>query len=294
LIVLVFAGMAQDFEGIVGLKMLSSDTVIAKNQIIITGDAFGATTQTNSEDTTLATQAYVDAGGALGVSVLSFDKGTGIGSISTATILVDTASFEGRWGFLTSDTLIVRNDSLVLGNGVGVPLSEIIIDSVNNAYDASTGLLTTSWYIGASQIGSTVESLDGRNVKYSDSTDVYYTQNYLDSALLLAGTKNVFPITLPVAGSLTVSINAAVEGVDYPTGWILTASGGNLQINHGLARYSASVRVKYNVSGDQYRHLKDFESGYSGLLDVDDNNLTIESITTFYNSNKLKIYILFE
>lgn len=285
------AATAQDFQGFRGLKMMESDTVIAVDVIIIDNDTFKATTQTNPLDTTLATQAYVDAGGALGVSVLGFDKETGIANISTATILVDTASFEGRWGFLTTDTLIVRNDSLLLGNDKGVPLSEVIVDSVTNEYDELTGNLSTYWYIGPTQYGPTVENLDGRDVQYSDSTDVYYTQHYLDSALAVAGEQAGFEITLPIAANLSLSVAAAVEGTNYPTEWVLAASGNDLIITHNLNRRSGAPDVYYDLlNDDNFQLSRPFTDAFQGCI-MNENSVTIQTLKNYYTSYEMKITI---
>jgi hypothetical protein len=143
-------------------------------------------------------------------------------------------------------------------------------------------------------------NFDGRYVRIQDSLQVssnnYVNFNTLNDSIAslesqIGATVNFYRITLPINGTLAGSVAAAT---DVPPGWVLGSLGGNLTVNHNIGRYLANVRVKYNVSGDQYRHLKDFESGYSGLLDVDNNNLTIESISTFYTAAKLQIIISFE
>lgn len=150
-------------------------------------------------------------------------------------------------------------------------------------------------YSAASSWDSVVFDTANGNLNLYKGAVLDFTEN-LDGryALTSAAKQVIYKITLPVNGTLSGSVAAAVEGTDYPTGWVLAASGGNLQINHGLTRYAMNARVKYNVSGNQYRHLKDFENGYSGLLDVDSDNLTIEGISTFYTAYKLQILISFE
>jgi len=112
----------------------------------------------------------------------------------------------------------------------------------------------------------------------------------LDS-VLLTGQKYVYRVTLPVNGTLSGSATAAT---DLPAGWSLSTSGGDLQINHGLGRYSSAVNVAYNTSGSSYRQLRNFDNAYSGVLNVDNNNLTIESISNFYTAYALRITIIFE
>jgi hypothetical protein len=291
---------SQNFEGITGLKILSSDTVVGIDCIIIDGDTFYTTTQTNPLDTVIATQAYVDAGGSVGVTIIDFDKSTGIASIETTGGVVDTALFEGRYGYLTTDTLIIRNDSLILGNNAGVPLLDVIVDSVTNEYDELTGDLSTYWYIGATQYGPTVENLDGRTVLYSDSTSTYYSQHYLDSALAVAGTRSTWVITLPADANLALSVAAAVESTegtddgDYPYGWVLNASGDNLEVNHGLGRYSYITNVFSHEGGASYRQYRNMNDAYSGILNVDTDNTTIEGLTQDYTLGEIRITITFE
>jgi hypothetical protein len=285
----------QDSQGIVGLKMLETDTADVTDVIIIDGDLFDGTTQTSPADDTLATKAYVDAGGAAGVTILGFDKETGIANISTTEGVVDTALFEGRYGYLTTDTLIIRNDSLLLGNDIGVPRANVAIDSVTNEYDKTTGILSTYWYIGSTQYGPTVDTLDGRHVKYTDSTSVYYSQHYLDSALAVAGKKVVYTISLPINGTLSGSVGAAVEGVNYPAGWTLTASGENLTVQHNGGSGSASVNVSYNISGTEYKYLRPFEGAFSGWSDLDDNSLRLENVSAKrYTGFIVRIKIILE
>jgi hypothetical protein len=295
-----FAATQQNFTGFLGLEIVESDTVIANEVIVIDEDTFKATTQTNLEDTTLATKAYVDAGGSVGVTILDFDINTGIATIATTEGTVDTALFEGRYGYLTTDTLIIRNDSLILGNNVGVPLLDVIVDSVTNEYDELTGDLSTYWYIGATQYGPTVENLDGRTVLYSDSTDTYYSQHYLDSALAVAGTRSTWVITLPADANLALSVAAAVESTegtddgDYPYGWVLNASGDNLEVNHGLGRYSYITNVFSHEGGASYRQYRNMNDAYSGILNVDTDNTTIEGLTQDYTLGEIRITITFE
>ena len=147
-------------------------------------------------------------------------------------------------------------------------------------------------------------NFDSRYVRIQDSTDVYVNWNTLldsinrvDSTIeeIATSTKYVYTVYLPINGTLAGSVSAAIEGVDYPTGWVLSASSNDLQINHGLDRYTADITVAYNYSGTGYRQLRNFADAYSGKFDVDTNNTTIESVAyPFYTQYRIKISILFE
>lgn len=161
------------------------------------------------------------------------------------------------------------------------------------------------WYQGGIKLGDI--DIDGRYLLLTDTTDyVQFTDsiteyitptNLTDSLdLIRSGISAIassFEITLPVNGTLSGSVSAAVEGTDYPTGWVLSVSGGDLQIQHSLSKYPSSIIVKYNTTGSTYRQLRSFDNAYSGVLEVDTDNVTIESISAFYTAYKLKIKISF-
>ncbi len=293
LVLCIFAGSVysqaggQDFQGIVGLKMLSSDTVEVKEIFDFNGEVFVGTTQTSPADNELATKAYVDGGGFEGITILGFDKETGIANIATTEGVVDTALFEGRYGYLTSDTILIRNDSIILGNSKGVPLLDVIVDSVTTEFNVATGDLSTYWYIGATQYGPTVENLDGRNVLYSDSTDIYYSQHDVDSLLLIAGQQNDFTITLPSAGSVFDRIAGATE---VPAGWTLTADGLNINIEHNLGRYCNAVAVFATSTAPANQRLDD-TAAENGLINIDTNNTKILSLATILK--EIRIFVSF-
>ena len=158
-------------------------------------------------------------------------------------------------------------------------------------WDFSDGYL--GWYISGSVSDSI--SLDGRYVEISDTltSGTYYTQRQVDS-LVVNYQSSVFTITLPINGTLSGSVAAAVEGTDYPTGWNLSASAGDLQVGHNLGRYTANVTVSYNTTGDSYRQYRNFADAYSGKLDISNDSLSIESITDDYTAYEIKVFILFE
>lgn len=179
-LILLSSSIPNTFKGFVGLEMLSADTVIANNELYLFGNRFTATTQTNPDDTVLVTEAYLEAGGSDGVSVLSYDKNTGIASISTSEMLIDTTLIE--------NVLEIRNDSIFIRNGNGASLNEL------SAY---------------------LKKSDSTEYITPYALSEYATHNYVDSATIGA-TKNTYRIELPTGSD---AVDRADTPVESPSGW---------------------------------------------------------------------------
>jgi hypothetical protein len=130
-------------------------------------------------------------------------------------------------------------------------------------------------------------------VPLSGAGTIYVTPSQLNDSIASASPNTVFPITLPVNGTLSGSVTAAIEGTDYPTGWVLTANGSNLEVVHNLGRDNAGITVYYNISGITYKMMQAFGNGYSGVT-MDDDSFIIEGLTNFYTQYKVKIKIFLE
>lgn len=97
----------------------------------------------------------------------------------------------------------------------------------------------------------------------------------------IAGIKqNIYTITLPSSGTVQGRCDLAVEGVDYPTGWVISEGSSNIdfQIVHGLNRRIAGVAVFYQ-DGTIERQLFG-NSAYSGLFSLNLNTVVVESLAT--------------
>jgi len=108
----------------------------------------------------------------------------------------------------------------------------------------------------------------------------------------LAGIKQtVFTITLPDSFSVSGRCAAAVEGVDYPTGWVIAADSNpvDLKITHGLERRIAMVTV-FSVDGTEERQLFG-NAAYSGIVAPTDQILKIESLATIQTA--IVIHLIF-
>lgn len=198
--------------------------------------------------------------------------------------VLDRVDAEGDYLYFYSDTTLLDSaylsytaeiDTFMYSDG-----GDSIIISLNN-----DGL----HYLDISSLTSKLDTVTRDNTLTGNGTST--SPLGVDESIIANAMKSNYKITLPVNGTLSGSAAAAT---DLPSGWSLSVSGGDLQINHGLGRYSASVNVSYNTSGDSYRYLRNFDNAYSGYVDVDNNNLTIESISTLYTAYKLRIKIIFE
>jgi hypothetical protein len=100
-------------------------------------------------------------------------------------------------------------------------------------------------------------------------------------------------IYLPYATTVQGRINAATEGTDYPSGWGLSASLNeiDIDIDHGLGKRVANVNV-CTVSGINEQLLRPFAGAYSGWETSSNDILVINSLAT--TPLPIVIYIIFE
>lgn len=151
-------------------------------------------------------------------------------------------------------------------------------------WDPETGQL--KWVIGGSVSGNQV--LDGRYPVIGGGG--YYTQSEVNN-LLVGSQTVVFKVSLPNGSTVSNRISGTIEGVDYPTGWVLTAGASPIDLNiaHGLGRRIASVTI-FAVTGTQEQQLFG-TSAYNGIITEDSNTLRIQSLATI--AKAIKIYIVF-
>lgn len=114
------------------------------------------------------------------------------------------------------------------------------------------------------------------------------TQANLDK---IDGLSPVYTITLPAAGTVEQRILGAVEGVDYPTGWVLSPDEKNIDITHNLGRQIAHVSV-FSFTNATDSQLRVGSAAYTGLYDYDGNSIKIQSLATV--PTKIKIKLIFE
>ena len=132
-------------------------------------------------------------------------------------------------------------------------------------------------------------------VPIEDIAEVFTATN-VESALKelydkIESTKNVYSITLPSSTTVAGRIAGAVEGTDYPTGWVLNAgvSSVDLHIAHGLNRRVSGVSV-WAITGAEEQQLFN-TAAYNGVKTPSINELLIQSLATI--NKTIKIYINF-
>lgn len=114
----------------------------------------------------------------------------------------------------------------------------------------------------------------------------------IDSLVMANNMKTVYSLRLPSESTVAARCAAAVEGADYPTGWVLEAGSNpvDLKVTHGLGRRVAYVTV-FSVDGTQERQLFG-NAAYSGILTETEDILRVESLATIQKA--ISIYILIE
>lgn len=152
-----------------------------------------------------------------------------------------------------------------------------IIESLPNAQDVAD--LITAFLVGDGSITlAKLANMETNSLFYRKSVGVGPPEvNTLatlraDLNIPEASTvkQSVYTITLDTVGSVASRVAGAVETTDYPTGWVLAATGDtgkNLQIIHTeIGRTVSSITVKYtDMLG--MRTLVPFRSAYSGILE---------------------------
>ena len=101
----------------------------------------------------------------------------------------------------------------------------------------------------------------------------------------------VITITLPAGATVAQRIAAAIEGTDYPTGWVLSADGTNIDITHNLGRAISNVTV-FNFTDTTTKQMRIGSAAYTGVYDYDSDAIKIQSLATV--NAKLSIYLFFD
>ena len=142
---------------------------------------------------------------------------------------------------------------------------------------------------GASGWDSVVWDDTTGNLNFFKGVSLDFTVNIDDRYALLAdAAKTNFTITLPSAANVAARVAGATE---VPAGWVLTADGLNLDIQHDLGRYcNGNVNVHATTTAPANQKLFD-SAAYTGILNVDTDNMKITSLATI--QKEIRIFISF-
>ena len=111
----------------------------------------------------------------------------------------------------------------------------------------------------------------------------------IDSIILSNTTKSVYSITLPANSTVQGRCNSALEGTDYPDGWVVSVgtNAADIKITHNLGRSVAYVSV-WSISGNSKRQLFG-NAAYAGIFSETNNILLIESLATVQTAIAIQI-----
>ena len=134
------------------------------------------------------------------------------------------------------------------------------------------------------QIASTVPILDVDELYDAENVEdaLKEVKEIADEAYSIAiQSARVIPIYLPAYAAVNQRCSNAVEGTDYPNGWVLStgASEYDLKIVHGLSKNIVDVKV-FEINADTTeRMLPSFSAAYTGLLQNSTNEILVEGLT---------------
>jgi len=180
--------------------------------------------------------------------------------------------------------LVVTDAERIAWNAASVGIEETIRDTVAAFIQNGTYITWTHDDLGNTLTGDINFATIDSDLITEGVTNLYFTE---------ARAQRSISITLPSAGSVAARIAAAVEGVDYPTGWVLVAgtSPVDLLITHNLGRVLNGITV-FSIDGlNQERLLVPFSNAYSGILAPNTNSVLIEALSDI--TTKLRINVTF-
>ncbi len=179
-----------------------------------------------------------------------------------------------------NDDNIGGGDLWLRGGGTLEEYGDVNIGA--NLYDETNSSLIYIW----DTIYMNGNSIRGLNEAVNDDEPVTLSQ-------IKGLTQSVFSIALPNAASVNGRVSGAVDGTDYPTGWVLAAAGNNIDllVTHNLGRRISNVNVM-TVNGTIEQLLRPFAGAYSGWQTNSVNQLQINGLATVPLA--IKIYINFE
>lgn len=186
----------------------------------------------------------------------------------------------------------ILGDVTLDATDVGAPTGSGTSTGINTGDETEARILTA---LGLSSISgiNTGDETYGRILTLFSLTGEGYTlisETELGRIETIGGVQT---ITLPSDTTVAGRIFGAVEGIDYPTGWVLTTGDSeyDLLITHTVSRNIANVSV-FSVDGTgKERMLVPFNNAYTGILTIDVDSFQVEALTDV--QLEIKIYIQF-
>lgn len=173
------------------------------------------------------------------------------------------------------------------------PLSGVNLRTLQRSIDTITVINEADPFYAAdsADIKSRLRNLDTivGDKKVTQGDTLLTLEQY--KLLTTAAAKPIYSITLPYSTTVAGRIALAVSGVDYPTGWTLTADGLNLVVTHNLARWVSNVTVFAKTTGTERQQLFN-TAAYNGITCLSSNALKVYSLATI--SKDIVLYINFE
>lgn len=182
---------------------------------------------------------------------------------------------------MTQKTISNGETGLIVRNSLNDNFTEIYDNMLNMQFSVDG---STSWHNTYTSADNYFRVSRDAGASWGDAVDI-------TPVTPSSETQVVYTITLPTSTTVAGRIAGAVEGTDYPTGWVLAAGSSpvDIDIEHSLSRRVASVTV-FAVDGTQEQQLFN-TAAYNGVLTSDADNLTIASLATI--QKEIKIYIVF-
>ena len=181
----------------------------------------------------------------------------------SGTTIIDSVFFEY---YQDVDTLRIEGDSLKLK----LTDSDAVFLNISSLTSKMDTVVTGESLTGQGTIDSPLE---------------------VDSTIIANNMKIAYKINLPSAGSVGDRVSGAVEGTDYPTGWVLAAgtNGADLSIIHNLDRLTAYVSV-WSIDGTEYTQLLG-NAAYSGVK-ATRNSILLEGFATVMTDVSIHIVLV--
>jgi len=266
---LSFGALADNYTKL-SRNRIVADTLRANYWLIINGDTLHSVNPSEGQILKFVGGKYVNSNPeALAADSMIFDKTTGILNIYKNGIATLQDTLDGRY-----PTFANLQDTLSLGY-----LSKEVYDPANIAMQL-VGITSTQTLTNKTLTSPAIGNFTFAQHNHSSAAQ----GGILDS--------DIIAISLPSASTVAARIVGAVEGVDYPTGWVLAAgvSPVDILITHNLNRRVANVSV-VAITGTEEQALFN-TAAYNGWKTPNVNSLLVQSLATI--TKPIKIYILFK